>query len=194
VGWPPPRPSHLPPVGGALDYQLGAAYPPAAQVSIVARDSTAAPPVNGYAICYVNAFQTQPGELGAWPDEVLLRSTDGSPVALRRKDAMTVARRLVSIAHDAGLAAAQKNAAEDAALLRTAGFDFAIAEECAAYSECASYISVYGDHVLDIEYTDNLPRTFAEMCADPSTPRSVVLRERDLVAPSEPSYHFQLCP
>lgn len=240
-------PVTLPPVGGAPDYQLGASYPPAIQVTVVARDRTVAPPDHRYTICYVNAFQTQPGELGAWPDEVLLRGPDGLPVhdqdwpdealldtrtagqretivgiagawirgcaekgfdavefdnldsytrtdgALRRDDALAVARDLVATAHHAGLAAAQKNAAEDAALLRAAGFDFAIAEECAAYSECDSYADIYGDHVLDIEYTDNLPRTFAQMCADPSTPQSVVLRDRDLVAPSEPGYRFQLC-
>ena len=238
----------LPPVGGAPDYQLGASYPPSTQVTIVARDRTAAPPGGRYSICYVNAFQTQPGELGAWPDEVLLRGADGSPVhdpdwpdevlldtrtpeargviigvarpwidgcaergydavefdnldsytraggVLRREDALAVSRDLVTAAHRAGLAAAQKNAAEDASLLRAAGFDFAIAEECAAYSECASYIDVYGEHVLDIEYTDNLPRPFAQMCADPGTPRSVVLRDRDLVAPSDPGYHFESCP
>ncbi|WP_414685574.1 endo alpha-1,4 polygalactosaminidase [Microbacterium sp. LMI1x-1-1.1] len=38
-----------------------------------------------------------------------------------------------------------------------AGFDFAVVEECAAYEECSAYTEVYGDHVLAIEYTDNLP-------------------------------------
>jgi hypothetical protein len=31
------------------------------------------------------------------------------------------------------------------------------------------------------------------MCADPETPASVVLRDRDLVAPSTSGYHFALC-
>lgn len=106
---------------------------------------------------------------------------------------MALARELVAVAHGAGLAAAQKNAAEDAAVMRAAGFDFAVAEECAAYTECTSYIGVYGRHVLDIEYTDNLPRPFDQMCADPDTPESVVLRDRDLVAPSQPGYQLVLC-
>lgn len=237
----------LPPVGGSPDYQLGAAYAPPERVTIVARDRTA-PAGGDYAICYVNAFQTQPGELAAWPAEVLLRGADGAPVhdpdwpdevlldtrtpaqrdaiagvvtgwisgcahngynavefdnldsytrtggVLRRDDAVTLARQLVASAHGAGLAAAQKNAAEDTAAFLAAGFDFAVAEECAAYEECGSYTDVYGARVVAIEYTDNLPRSFDEMCADPATPASVVLRDRDLVAPSTPGYHFELCP
>lgn len=238
----------VPPVGGAPDYQLGAAYPPAAAVAVVARDRTAAPPADKYGICYINAFQTQPGQRGAWPAEVLLRNPDGSAMhdpdwpdevlldtrtpdqrdtiadvlsswiqgcaesgyeavefdnldsytraggVLRREDAAALARDLVAAAHAAGLAAGQKNAAEDASVMRAAGFDFAVAEECAAYDECASYTRPYGEHVIDIEYTDNLTRPFDQMCADPDTPSSVVLRDRDLVAPSEPEYHFALCP
>ncbi|MCV7229432.1 endo alpha-1,4 polygalactosaminidase [Mycolicibacterium komossense] len=242
-------PVALPPVDGVPDYQLGAAYPPPAQVTVVARDRTAQAPAAGrYGICYVNGFQTQPGELGTWPQSALLRKSDGSLVydpdwpdevlldtrtpeqrativgtvsdwikecvgsgynavefdnidsynrtggVLNRDDAVALARDLVAVAHAAGLAAAQKNAAEDSSTLRTAGFDFAVAEECAAYGECSGYTGVYGNHVVDIEYTDNLPRPFATMCADPATPRSVVLRDRDLVAPTAPGYHFQTCP
>ena len=189
AGYPPAvaSPITLPPVGGAPDYQLGAAYPPSPPVTIVARDRTAAPPEGTYAICYVNAFQTQPGEIGFWPPEVLLRDADGSLAhdsdwpqevlldtrtpqqrdairgvvngwisdcadkgydavefdnidsytrvdVLRRADAVALARDLTSSAHSVGLAAAQKNAAEDAPALRAAGFDFAVAEECAAYT------------------------------------------------------------
>jgi hypothetical protein len=51
-------------------------------VTVVARDSTAQP-AGEYAICYVNAFQTQPGQFGWWrtrhPD-LLLRHR-GRPVA-----------------------------------------------------------------------------------------------------------------
>ncbi|WP_197383430.1 endo alpha-1,4 polygalactosaminidase [Mycolicibacterium mengxianglii] len=241
-------PITLPPAGGAPDYQLGEAYPPNSQVTIVARDRTAMPPEGRYAICYVNAFQTQPGESGSWPDEVLLRDSDGSLVhdpdwpdevlldtrtpeqretirgvvspwisdcadkgynavefdnldsytrtggLVTRDDAVALARDLTSTAHGVGLAAAQKNAAEYAPVLQGAGFDFAVAEECAAYDECASYTSVYGDHVVDVEYTDNLPRPFGQMCTAPDAVTSMVLRDRDLVAPSEPGYHFQLCP
>jgi hypothetical protein len=53
---------------------------------------------------------------------------------LDRADAVALARLLVERAHAAGLAVAQKDAAE----LTGAGpgFDFAVAEDCGAYDEC----------------------------------------------------------
>ncbi|MDR7087747.1 hypothetical protein J2X11_002586 [Aeromicrobium panaciterrae] len=56
----------LPPTAGVADYQLGGAYPPADNVEIVTRDRTEQPEAGRYNICYVNAFQTQPGELSFW--------------------------------------------------------------------------------------------------------------------------------
>lgn len=236
----------LPPAGAAPDYQLGAAYPPPEGVAIVARDRSAQPAEGVYSICYVNGFQTQPGELGEWPDELLLHS-DGEPVfdpdwpdealldtstdakrqaiadivapwirscaesgfdavefdnldtytrsggALTFADNLTLAEKFVGTAHDAGLAAGQKNAAEDAAALREqAGFDFAISEECAAFDECPAYTDVYGDHVIDIEYSD--PATFAQACEEQRMPPSAVLRDRELTPPDDPDYVFELCP
>lgn len=71
-------PVQLPPVNAAADYQLGGAYSPAPGVKIVSRDMTAAPAKGRYSICYVNAFQTQPGELPWWkanhPDLLLTRN------------------------------------------------------------------------------------------------------------------------
>ncbi|MFG2223123.1 endo alpha-1,4 polygalactosaminidase [Streptomyces sp. NPDC048644] len=46
----------------AFDYQLGGPYRPASDVRVVSRDRTAKPADGRYNICYVNAFQTQPGE------------------------------------------------------------------------------------------------------------------------------------
>jgi hypothetical protein len=43
-------------------------------------------------------------------------------------------------------------------------------------------------------YTDALPREFAEMCADPESPTSMILRDRDLATPEDPSYVFETCP
>lgn len=236
-----------PPVGAVPDYQLGGAYPPAAGVGIVGRDRAAEPAAGAYSICYVNGFQTQPGERGSWPDDLLLQR-DGAPVfdpdwpdealldtstaerrariaervtpwiegcaeagfravefdnldsytrsdgALSLDDNLALAAALVDAAHAAGLAAGQKNAAEDAAALRDrAGFDFAVVEECAAYGECGAYAEVYGDRVVDIEYTDNLPRTFAEMCADRASPASMVLRDRQVLTPDDEGYAFETC-
>lgn len=69
----------LPPAGGRFDYQLGGPYPPADGVTVVARDVTADPVPGLYNVCYVNAFQTQPGDLDAWPADLLL-DDDGGPV------------------------------------------------------------------------------------------------------------------
>ena len=55
-----------PPPNGAFDYQLGRAYPPPAGTRIVIRDRSESPVPGLYSVCYVNAFQTQPGELRAW--------------------------------------------------------------------------------------------------------------------------------
>jgi len=237
----------LPPAGALPDYQLGGAYEPMEEVGIVARDRSAPPAEGRYSICYVNGFQTQPGELQDWPAELLLQR-DGAPVfdpdwpdealldhstperreaiaaivapwiagcaaagydavefdnldsytrshgALALDGAVELARLLVAAAHDAGLAAGQKNAAEDAAALRErAGFDFAVTEECAAYEECGAYTAVYGDQVIDIEYRDELPLPFAELCRAPSAPRSMVLRDRQLTVPGDAAYVFEAC-
>ena len=73
----------LPPADGRFDYQIGGGYAPASGVTIVDRDRTEDPAAGRYGICYVNAFQTQPGELAWWqanhPD-LLLRDPAGRPV------------------------------------------------------------------------------------------------------------------
>lgn len=239
----------LPPAGAALDYQLGGAYEPDVRVGIVGRDREAEPAEGRYSICYVNGFQTQPGERSDWPGALILTQPDGSDLvdpdwpdealldtgsaanraaiaarvdewiedcaeagfdavefdnldshtrsdgALEVADNLDLAAILVDSAHARGLAAAQKNAAEDALRLhREAGFDFAVVEECAAYRECDAYTDVYGAGVVDIEYTDALPRTFGEMCADDVSPPSMVLRDRELATPDDAAHVFALCP
>ncbi len=85
--WPPgdadPARS-LPVVGSGFDYQLGGGYEPPGDVAVVARDSTDEPAPELYNICYVNGFQTQPGEGEVWlaedPD-LVLHDADGEPVA-----------------------------------------------------------------------------------------------------------------
>lgn len=79
----PPAPPFTPetpfPAGQLADYQLGGAYPAAPEVRVVARDASAAPDPERYSICYLNGFQTQPGE--SWPRELLLRDGAGEPIA-----------------------------------------------------------------------------------------------------------------
>ncbi|AJW78078.1 endo alpha-1,4 polygalactosaminidase [Clavibacter michiganensis] len=238
----------LPPVGTGFDYQLGGASPVPARAGIVVRDSTDEPAADAYGICYVNGFQTQPGE--TWPDDLLVQGDDGPLVdpnwddeyildtstaqkrtaiaarqatavdrcadagfqavefdnldswyrsagALDADDALALATLLVDHAHDRGLAVAQKNTTDIGSRGRDeAGFDFAIAEECDRWSECADYTAVYGPHVLDVEYTDDLLDTAEEACArilalEPA-PRAIV-RDRDLVPASEDAYAYAAC-
>ncbi|WP_067675467.1 endo alpha-1,4 polygalactosaminidase [Nocardia miyunensis] len=71
------------PAGKTADYQLGGPYSPPAGVTIVVRDSTATPAAGAYNICYVNAFQTQPGERDLWLRErrdLILSGADGRPL------------------------------------------------------------------------------------------------------------------
>ena len=239
----------LPPEGAAPDYQLGESYPPPEGVGIVVRDRTSPPPEDVYSICYINAFQTQPGELQDWPDELILTGDDGEPVfdpdwpdealldtstddkreaivemvapwiqqcagagfnavefdnldtygrsdgALTLESNLELAEELVETAHEAGLAAAQKNAAEDAQVLHDeAEFDFAIVEECVEFDECDAYEAVYDDHVIAIEYSDAADSSFQDACREGGMPESAVLRDRELSAPGDPGYVFELCP
>lgn len=70
----------LPPTHAKFDYQIGGAYTPPAGVQVVTRDRTAAPAAGLYNICYVNAFQVQPGEQGDWAADLLLRDAKGNLV------------------------------------------------------------------------------------------------------------------
>jgi hypothetical protein len=55
-----------PPVHAGFSYQIGGAFQPGPGVGVVDRDRHARPAPGVYDICYVNAFQAQPGELGWW--------------------------------------------------------------------------------------------------------------------------------
>lgn len=115
---------------------------------------------------------------------------------LDKEDALNFAALLVAEAARLGLPAGQKNAAELGVRGRVeAGFTFAVAEECHRWDECAAYTAVYGaDQVLGIEYADDLRGSFAEACADPDRPGSLILRDR-LLRPSGAAGHvFEACP
>ena len=90
------------PGGADLDYQLGGAATPAAHVGIVVRDRTEPPAPGLFNICYVNGFQTQPGEKRFWAKHpgLLLRDAGGRPVVDEAwgetlLDVRTVAKRMV---------------------------------------------------------------------------------------------------
>ncbi|RTE49313.1 endo alpha-1,4 polygalactosaminidase [Actinobaculum sp. 352] len=120
--------------------------------------------------------------------------------ALSLGDNLAQARLFVQIAHREGLAAGQKNSAEASRQLHdSAGFDFAVVEECMDYNECQNYTAVYGNHVIDIEYVDEETddaagfATFEEYCHRPDAPSSMVLRDRNLSSPGSDGYVFRLC-
>ena len=237
-----------PPVNGRFDYQIGGAYRPQASVAIVDRDAADAPVAGRYNICYLNAFQSQPGASATWSSKGLLLTKGGRPVGdpdwpgeylldtstaatrdgilavvgawiddcaargyqavepdnldswTRSKGLLTEAHNLAMVtslatrAHADGLAIAQKNTSQ----LGTAGrdvahLDFAVAEECQRYAECGDYTDVYGDRVIEIEYTDNARRFYTAACAARGARISVILRDRDVVPSGRPAYRYQAC-
>lgn len=104
------------------------------------------------------------------------------------------AAALVARAHSKGLAVGQKNTAELAATGRQRiGFDFAVTEECQRYNECSSYTDVYGDHVIEIEYTDYTRAKYTAACAAQGKRISVILRDRDVVTPGNKAYRYEAC-
>jgi hypothetical protein len=92
-------------------------------------------------------------------------------------DARHFAALLTARAHDAGLAAAQKNWVELGDRGPALGFDFAVAEECGRWRECAGYVATYGEHVLVVEYRR---KDFRWTCRHFGDQLSVVRRDVDL--------------
>jgi hypothetical protein len=111
---------------------------------------------------------------------------------LTRDDAVAYARLLAARAHGDGLAIAQKNAPQLAALRTATGFDFAVAEECTRYDECDAYTRHYDDHVIVIEYRR---RDFTRACADPAIgpSLSVVFRNRDVRTSASRGFVDEAC-
>jgi hypothetical protein len=234
-----------PPASGSFDYQLGGASDLEDAPDVVVRDSSDAPLEGAYSVCYVNGFQTQPGDTrewvaerehlllhapsgavvtdSVWPDELILDPTtpeqrqgildvlgpvivgcaddgfdaveldnldtftrdDGVP----RDGAVALATAYVELAHEHGLAVAQKNTVELLDEAGEIGFDLAITEECVVTDECGAFADVYGDAVLDVEYTDRMDAArFAEVCASGDRPPLLVLRDRDLVPAGDSGY------
>jgi hypothetical protein len=241
----------LPSFGEPLDYQLGGSYPVDEGVGIVTRDSTSEPADGVYSICYVNGFQSQPGDDERWttdnpdlvlrddaghviidpnwPDEFILDTStpekrerivaivgasintcaeagfdaveidnldtySRSDGRLGIDDNLALAALYAERAHGMALAIGQKNSAELAARGRDqAHFDFAVTEECVRFEECAAFSDVYGKAVVDIEYTDDLPGSFADVCATEDRPASTTLRDRNLVVKGDADYVFEHC-
>ena len=156
-------------------------------ISTPARRAQLAAIVGGWiAGCAAHGFQAiEPDNLDSWTR---------SGGLLSQADAIAFARLLVQTAHADGLAIGQKNTPQ---LARTGhadiGFDFALAEECAVYHECDSYLAAFGDQVYEIEYTDNGVDAYHRACADHGARISIILRDRDVVPAGGPGYHNEHC-
>ena len=107
---------------------------------------------------------------------------------------VALAALLAARAHRRGLAFAQKNdtdiTAKDKAKV---GFDFAIAEECGFYRECAAYTRLYGKHVVEIEYTDNGRAAYTMACKARGAALAIIYRDRDVVPRGADGYHYESC-
>jgi len=126
----------------------------------------------------------EPDNLDSWT------RSDG---VLTLQNNLAMVRLLSDLAHELGLAVAQKNNVELGSEGKTlGGFDFAIAEECELYNECEDYRRVH-ELVIEIEYTDNDPAVFERACAARAGRHPIVLRDRMLSTPDSPDYRFRMC-
>jgi hypothetical protein len=220
-----------PPAGARWDYQIGevSEYTPAP--AAVSRDNAEKPWAGLYNICYINAFQSQPGDRSLtkswlvvagspvedpnWPGEYVLDtrshradlvkaftpvmstcadkgfdavefdnldSYERSKGGLTMADNLSYVKDLIDVAHDRGLAVAQKNTVE---FVGRAPFDFAVAESCLLYDECGEYTREYST-VLDVEYIEEMTASvFSKKCTaavNSGSAPSFVLRDRDVSA------------
>ncbi|MFC9804039.1 endo alpha-1,4 polygalactosaminidase [Streptomyces bacillaris] len=100
------------------------------------------------------------------------------------------AKLLAARAHTAGLAIGQKNTTDLLEQREEIGFDFAVAEECGRYDECADYATAYGNRVFVVEYT---ARDFAKACSAVGAKVSVVHRDLDVRPAGQRGYVFGTC-
>ncbi len=108
---------------------------------------------------------------------------------LTEDEAVLMLHAIADVTHGEGLALAQKNSSELVARKAELGADFVVSEECDRYSECDTYRAGYGDHVLVIEYRR---QDFTTGCsAYPEL--SIVLRDLDLVTPTDTGYVYDGC-
>jgi hypothetical protein len=133
--------------------------------------------------CAAHGFDAvEPDNLDSW-------TRRGVHGAITRADNVALARVLVARAHAHGLAIAQKNTTG----FPKVGFDFAIAEECEVYRECAAYTRVFGRQVIEIEYTDNPRAAYTRACAARHGTISIILRDRDVVPRGDRAYRYSHC-
>ncbi|MFD9609775.1 endo alpha-1,4 polygalactosaminidase [Streptomyces sp. NPDC059083] len=118
-----------------------------------------------------------------------LDSYERSDGLLTKQHNAAFARLLAQRSHAAGLAIGQKNTTALLPERKTIGFDFAVAEECGQYEECAEYAAAYENRVYVIEYTDT---GYGRACSGWGGKLSVVQRDLDVSAPGG-SYRYRAC-
>ncbi|MEU7347199.1 endo alpha-1,4 polygalactosaminidase [Streptomyces bacillaris] len=119
-----------------------------------------------------------------------LDSYERSGGRLTRAHNAAFAKLLAARAHTAGLAIGQKNTTDLLEQREEIGFDFAVAEECGRYDECADYATAYGNRVFVVEYTT---RDFAKACSAVGAKGSVVRRDLDVRPAGQEGYVFATC-
>ncbi|MEO3766241.1 endo alpha-1,4 polygalactosaminidase [Streptomyces sp. B5E4] len=112
------------------------------------------------------------------------------PRLLTADHARSYAALLADRAHGRGLAVAQKNTAELAPDRARTGLDFAVAEECGEYDECAVYAAAFDDRVLVVEYT---PGGLATACGQWADRLSIVRRDRAVSPEGAADYVRETC-
>jgi Glycoside-hydrolase family GH114 len=121
---------------------------------------------------------------------------DGTPrqgaVPFGRAQAVAYAELLTDYAHSKNLAVGQKNTPQLGRVtsLQVVGFDFAVAEQCGQYDECGAYTAVFGNRVVDVEYTD---AGYARACRSVGAQVTVVRRDVGVSPRGSGRYRFGAC-
>ncbi|KAI6207330.1 hypothetical protein M3Y99_01847900 [Aphelenchoides fujianensis] len=138
----------------------------------------------------------QKGYKAIEPDN--LDSYTRSKRLITKQNNLDYAKLLAARAHKNNLAFGQKNDATiTKAQAKAVGFDFGIVEECQEFKECGKYDAVYGNHWIEIEYTDvkNAAAIFNAACKARGNRISLIQRDRDVVTPSnKEEYIYKVCP
>lgn len=108
---------------------------------------------------------------------------------LSQDDNVAAMGLFAQVAHQQGLAIAQKNSAEVVSRRAELFTDFAIVEECNRYDECDAFTREYSDQVFIIEYR---ARDFAEGCRD-YPQLSIIHRDLDLVPVGASGHRYDGC-
>ncbi len=119
-------------------------------------------------------------------------TTRQGSIPFGQAEAVAFAEMLTDYAHSKGLAVGQKNTPQLGRRIsrELIGFDFAIAEECGYYRECAAYTAAFGRRLIVVEYTS---AGFLRACRQVGARVSVVRRDVNLTRPGSPTYRYRSC-